>query len=176
MTQLLQPYALARDEGKSVWFLGTLMTFKATGAQTNNGFGLIEQVLPPGFAPPLHVHHNEDEGFYLLEGEITFHSGEKTMKATPGTFIFFPRDIPHWFLVEGDKPARLLQINTPAGVEQFFDEVGEPAQAMTLPLPGAPDIEKMVALATKYNIEILGPPPHSNGTEADGHVKETLTM
>jgi quercetin dioxygenase-like cupin family protein len=169
MTQIVQPYALARDEGKSVWFLGTLVTFKATGEETHNGFGLIEQVLPPGFAPPLHVHHNEDEAFYLLEGEITFHSGEQTLKGTPGTFVFFPREIPHWFLVEGDKPARLLQFNTPVGLEHFFAEMGEPAQALTLPPPGAPDIEKMLALASKYNFEIIGPPPHDNGIEQGGH-------
>lgn len=159
MTQTAQPYALARDEGKSSWFLGTLVTFKAVGEGSNGGFGLIEQLLPAGFAPPLHVHHNEDEAFYLLEGEITFHCGEKAMKAAAGSFVFFPRDIPHWFLVEGDQPARLLQFNAPAGLEHFFAEMGQPAESMSLPAPSEPDMGLMMGLAHKYNFEILGPPP-----------------
>lgn len=164
MTNSTQPYALTREAGQSVWFLGTLMTYKATGSETNNSFGLIEQVLPPGFAPPLHVHHGEDEAFYVLEGQLTFHSGSVEMKAIPGTFVFMPRDIPHWFQVEGDQPARLLQFNTPAGLEHFFAEMGEPAPELTLPQPGEPDVAKLFALAPKYNFEILGPPPSENET------------
>jgi quercetin dioxygenase-like cupin family protein len=151
--------ALSRDEGTSVWFLGTLMTLKATGEQTNGAYGLIEQVLFPGFSPPLHVHHNEDEAFYLLEGEASFTCGDQTFKAKPGSFIFFPRDIPHWFHIEGKETARLLQFNFPAGVEHFFQEAGEPAKELTLPPASPPDLEKLASTAAKYNLEILGPPP-----------------
>jgi quercetin dioxygenase-like cupin family protein len=159
MTQIAPPYSLVQGKGKSYWFLGTLITFKATGKETNGRFGLIEQTLAPGFAPPLHIHHNEDEAFYVLEGEVTFHCGEKITIATPGTFVFFPRDIPHWFLVTGDQPARLLQLNTPAGLEHFFAEMGEPTEQLILPQPTEPDMDKMFALTSKYNFEILGPPP-----------------
>lgn len=154
-----QPYLLAPNEGEAIWFLGTLMTFKATGAQTGNSFSLIEQVLPPGFAPPLHVHHAEDEAFYLIDGTITFYCGEQTFSATAGSFIYLPKDIPHAFLVEGDKPARLLQLAAPTGFEYFHVEMGEPAPSRTLPPPGAPDIPKLLALAPKYNFEVVGPPP-----------------
>lgn len=143
----------------SIWFLGTLMILKTTGEQTKGAFGLIEQLLPPGFTPPLHVHHNEDEAFYLLEGEASFTCGNQTIKAKPGSYIFFPRDIPHWFRIEGAEPARLLQLNFPAGLENFFVEVGDPAPELTLPPAGPPDIEKLVSIAGKYNLEILGPPP-----------------
>jgi quercetin dioxygenase-like cupin family protein len=159
MTTTIQLDMSTREEGLSIWFLGTLMSLKATGAQTNGAFGLIEQVLPHGFAPPLHIHHGEDEAFYLLEGEASFTCGDQTVKAKPGSFIFFPRDIPHWFRIEGAKPARLLQLNTPAGVEHFFVEAGEPALESVLPPAGPPDLEKLVAIAGKYNLEILGPPP-----------------
>ena len=155
----IKPYTFTREEGQSIWFLGTLMTLKATGEQTNGAYGLIEQVLPPGFAAPFHIHHNEDEAFYLLEGEATFTCGDQTMKAIPGSYIFFPRDIPHWFCIEGDKPARLLQFNFPAGLENFFVEVGEPTPKLTLPPAGPPDIEKLASTAAKYDVEILGPPP-----------------
>lgn len=155
----IEPYILTREEGRSIWFLGTLMTIKASGEQSNGAYGLIEQVLPPGFATPLHVHHREDEAFYLLEGEATFTCGEQTMKASPGSYIFFPRDIPHWFYIQGTQQARLLQLNFPAGLENFFVEAGEPAPELTLPPAGPPDFEKLNSTATKYDIEILGPPP-----------------
>jgi mannose-6-phosphate isomerase-like protein (cupin superfamily) len=159
MATTVEAYALSRDEGTAIWFLGTLMTLKATGEQTKGTYGLIEQLLPSGFSPPLHVHHNEDEAFYLLAGEASFTCGDQTLKARPGSFIFFPRDIPHWFHIEGTEPARLLQFNFPAGLEHFFLEVGEPAPELTLPPAEPPDVGKLVAIAAKYNLEILGPPP-----------------
>ena len=79
-----------REKGSMVWFLGTLMDIRANKEQTKGSFGLIEQVLPPGFSPPLHVHHAEDEAFYLLEGQASFTCGKQTVKAQPGTFVFFP--------------------------------------------------------------------------------------
>jgi mannose-6-phosphate isomerase-like protein (cupin superfamily) len=147
-----------RDQGESVWFLGTLMSLRATGERTNGAFGLIEQVLPPGFTPPLHVHYHEDEGFYLLEGEATFVCGEERVKAQPGSFIFFPRDIPHWFRIEGNQPARLLQFNFPAGLERFFIEVGDQARDQQPPT-GPPNFGKMASTAPRYGLEIFGLPP-----------------
>ena len=150
-----------QNEEQSIWFLGTLMTLKATGEQTQGVFGLIEQVLPPGFAPPVHVHHQEDEAFYLLEGEAAFTCGDRTIQAKAGSFIFFPRDIPHWFRIEGARNARLLQFNFPSGVEQFFVEVGEPAPKLALPPASLPDLEKLVSIAARYHLDILGPPPET---------------
>jgi len=154
----LEPYMLARDEGTPVWFLGTLMTVKATGETTRGAFGLIEQELPPGFATPMHVHHSEDEPFYILEGEVTFHCGERTLVAQPGAFVFLPRGIVHGFEVTGGTPARLLQFNFPAGIEHFFVAAGEPAPTRTLPPPGPPNLDKVIALADAYHFEIVGPP------------------
>ena len=76
-----QPYALAREEGRAVWFLGTLVVVKATGEQTGGAFGLIDNLMPAGFAGPYHVHRNEDESFYVVEGEMTFYVGEERMEA-----------------------------------------------------------------------------------------------
>lgn len=159
MTHAAQPYILAREEGQSVWFLGTLVTLKATDAQTGGSFSLIEQVLPPGFAPPLHVHHAEDEAFYVLDGEITFFCGEQTFDARAGSFVFLPKDLPHAFLVRGAQPARLLQLTAPAGFEQFHVDLGEPAPSLVLPPPAPPDIGRLLALAPKYHFEVVGPAP-----------------
>jgi len=141
---------------EAVWFLGTRMTVKATGATTGGALGLIEQELPPGFAAPPHVHHAEDEAFYVLEGELTVTHGDQAVPAPAGTFVFLPRGVPHAFRV-GAAPTRLLQLNTPAGLERFFAEAGEPAMEPGLPPPGAPDVGKMLALAPEYQVEILSP-------------------
>jgi len=153
------PYALGPGEGTATWFLGTLMTLKATGDTTRHAFGLIEQVLPAGFAPPPHVHHGEDEAFYILEGHLTFTCGERMWEAPAGTFVFLPRGIVHGFRVAADQTARLLQFNTPAGVERMFLEAGEPARERALPPAGAPEVGKLLALTARYNVEIAGPQP-----------------
>jgi quercetin dioxygenase-like cupin family protein len=153
-----QPYILTREEGQAVWFLGTLMLFKATGEDNGETFSLIEQVLPPGFAPPLHVHHAEDEAFYVLDGELTFVCGEHRWHAEAGAFVYLPKEIPHGFLVEGSQPARLLQLTVPAGLEHFHAEMGEPAQSLTIPSPTPPDLAKLQALSAKYHTDIVGAP------------------
>jgi mannose-6-phosphate isomerase-like protein (cupin superfamily) len=153
-----EPYILNRQEGQAVWFLGTLMQLKATGDDNGQTFSLIEQVLPPGFAPPLHVHHAEDEAFYILEGRLTFVCGEHRWQADAGSFVYLPREIAHGFLVEGETQARLLQFTAPAGLEHFHVEMGEPAESLTLPPMAPPDMAKMQALAAKYHFDIVGPP------------------
>jgi quercetin dioxygenase-like cupin family protein len=153
-----EPYVLGKHQGQAVWFLGSLMLFKATGVDNGQSFSLIEQTLPPGFSPPLHVHHGEDEAFYVLEGSFTFVCGDHRWRVEAGGFIYLPREIPHGFLVEGSEPARLLQFTFPAGLENFHAEMGEPAQSLTLPPMSPPDMAKMQELSAKYHFEIVGPP------------------
>ena len=157
--QIGSGYVLAPGEGQATWFLGTLMTVKAGGEQTGNAFTLLEWTAAPGFAPPPHIHHAEDEAFYILEGTMTVTCGDHSWEATPGSFVFLPRGVAHGFTVMGTTPIRGLQLTVPAGFEHFLAEVGEPAQALTLPPPAAPDVEKLLAAAGKNRIDILGPPP-----------------
>jgi quercetin dioxygenase-like cupin family protein len=154
-----RPYALAREEGRAVWFLGTLVIVKATGEQTGGAFGLIDNVMPAGFASPYHTHRNEDESFYVVEGEMSLYVGGERVKAGPGAFVYGPRGVPHGFEVDGTEPARILLQNHPAGFEGFPVEVGEPAEQLVLPEAEPPDMERLMAIAAKYDIEILGPLP-----------------
>jgi mannose-6-phosphate isomerase-like protein (cupin superfamily) len=156
----IQPWALAKDDGTAVWFLGTLAIVKATAETTRGAYGLIDSVIPAGFQSPYHVHHAEDESFLILEGEVTFICDGKKLEAGPGAYVFGPREIPHGFRVEGTAPARMLFLTTPGGnFERFIIEMGEPATSMTLPPPSLPDMEKLMRLAAKYKIDILGPLP-----------------
>lgn len=149
---------VAPGEGDAYWFLGNRMTVKARAAETNGGFGLIETVLAPGFSPPLHVHHGEDESFYLLEGELALRCGEREFRAGPGAFIFLPRGVAHSFRVEGERPARMLTLHTPGGGEGFFIEAGRPAEADGLPPASPPDIAALKRAGARYHADIIGPP------------------
>jgi quercetin dioxygenase-like cupin family protein len=153
-------YGRARQAlDRSVWYNGSLMTFLATGEDTQGQFALIEAVSRKGNAPPRHIHRREDETFYVLEGEMTVSVGESTIKATPGTMVFLPRGVAHSFAIESEQ-LRVLILATPAGLEGWFKELSVPAQAMTLP-PAAEipysEIQKMLAAAPKYGLEFVLP-------------------
>lgn len=158
MTFGAQGYALASGDGEGLWFFNGLMTVKAGGPDTRDAFTLIEAELPAGFGPPPHIHHDEEEGFYVLEGELSITCGEQTWTAGPGAFAFLPRDIPHSFRVSDAGDARLLQITSPAQFERFAAEMGEPAQTRTIPPPSEVDVEKLMRVAPTYGIEMLPPP------------------
>jgi len=148
-------YSLAKDEGQAVWFLGIPTLVKATGEQTGGSFGLIEHTSAPvGFESPYHVHHGEDEVFIVTEGEVTFISGDRRFTGKAGSYTFLPRDIPHGFKITGDKAARFYMHFTPAGFEQFMLELSEPT-----PPAGPPDFAKLMSVAARYQVEILGPLP-----------------
>jgi quercetin dioxygenase-like cupin family protein len=149
---------LKPEEGEPYWFLRNRMTVKATTQDTNGGFGLLETLLAPGFSPPLHVHRAEDESFYVLEGELTMRCGERTFQAEPGAFVFLPRGVPHSFVVEGDRPARMLTLVTPGGGEGFFIDGGRPAVGDGLPPPAPLDIEALKRVSSRYQADIVGPP------------------
>jgi quercetin dioxygenase-like cupin family protein len=153
------PITLGPGEGEHLWFFGGLTTIKADGAQTGGRVLVTEQIAPRGGGSPLHVHHNEDEWFYVLEGELTLWVDGTTVVAGPGSFVFGPRDVPHTFVVSSDQ-ARFLLVTGPAGFEGFVRALAEPAAAPELPpAPGAPpEMEPVLRAAAEYGLEILGPP------------------
>jgi mannose-6-phosphate isomerase-like protein (cupin superfamily) len=153
--------AVGAADGPAYWFLGTLVIIKATGEDTGGAFTLLEQLAPAGFGPPLHVHHQEDESFLVLEGRVRFRCGDQEFIMESGGHVFLPKGIPHVFRVEGVTPARLMQMTLPPGFERLVQEIGVPALDRTLPPPGSitPDlIDRLVALGPKYNFSVVGPP------------------
>jgi quercetin dioxygenase-like cupin family protein len=150
--------ALEPGAGEAIWFLNSHMTIKATGESTRGGYGLIESVIPPGFSPPMHVHHREDESYYVLDGELTVRCGDETYSATAGSYVFLPRDVPHTFVVEGDKPARWLTLTTPGGGEGFFIDASRPAESEGLPPQAPVDIDLLRRVSSTYGNEIVGAP------------------
>jgi quercetin dioxygenase-like cupin family protein len=150
--------ALGPGEGTPYWFLQNRMVLKATVQSTGGAGGLGEWLIAPGAAPPLHVHYQEDEAFYVLEGELTFKCGDETARATAGSFVFLPRGIPHGFVVESDTPVRMLTLLVPGGGERIFVEAGRPAEGPGLPPAAPPDIPLLQRVARKYGNDIVGPP------------------
>lgn len=155
----VRPIALSPGEGESFWAFGCLATVKASAATTAGRVAVVEHVAAQGAGSPLHVHHNEDEWFYVTEGELTFWIGGQTIPAPAGAFVFGPRDIPHTFLVRSPQ-ARFLLVTDPGGFENFMRELSQPALTLTPPPPpdAPPDMAAIVATAARYGIEILGPP------------------
>ncbi len=150
-------YHLAKGDGPAWWFLGTRMTVKADRAQTGGAFTLLEFAAPRGFGPPRHVHHDEDEAFFVLEGSMRVACGSQQWDALPGSFVFLPRGVPHAYVVTSPQPVIGLQLTKPAGFEAFIAEVGEPA-GHGLPAPAPPDVERLAAAAVRHGNEIVGPP------------------
>ncbi|BBL80548.1 hypothetical protein Rxycam_02007 [Rubrobacter xylanophilus DSM 9941] len=152
---------LADGAGKTtLWVAGTdLVTFKATGEDTGGEYALFDSLVLPGGGPPPHVHTREAESFYVLEGRFEFLAGDRWIEAAPGSFVHVPRGRLHTFRNAGSEIGRLLTLVVPAGLDRFFEEVGVPGTDVSDPPPFGPaEIEKLLATAPKYGIEIPLPP------------------
>lgn len=153
-----QPLAPAPQGADALWFLGVLKLLTPEAVATDGRVGVLEQVAPRGAGSPLHVHRNEDEWFYVIEGELTFWIGGETITAPTGSFVYGPRDIPHTFVVSSDE-ARFLFVAEPAGFERSARATSVPSERREDP-PAASerDVARLAALAAERGVEILGPP------------------
>jgi quercetin dioxygenase-like cupin family protein len=153
-------YALKSGQGRSIWALGGLLTWKVVSVNTKGQYEMVEQRGAHGFGAPVHSHERETEGFYVLKGDMTFVLDNKKVYASDSDFLFVPSGARHAFVVDS-KEAKFLTVIAPAGLEAFFDELGEPAKALRVPpksvsIPSPAQIE---AIAVKYGQKVLGPPP-----------------
>jgi quercetin dioxygenase-like cupin family protein len=154
--QLLDPVAVAADAGEARWWLGQLAVIKATADDTGGRMTIVEVTAPPGFQAPLHVHHREDEAFWILGGEVTLQVGDETIEASAGDYAFGPRDIPHSYKV-GDNGCRMLFICTPGGFEALVRDMSHPAAERVIPPPATepPDLEFVARVAVAHACELL---------------------
>ena len=139
--------------------VGDRYRFLATGDDTDGRYAFFEAMVYPGGGPPPHVHSREDEGFYVLEGEVAFDIDGTRRTAAPGTMLNVPIGALHSFKNETDRPAKMLIWVTPAGIEKMFQEIGTlVADSSTMPSPPTQaEIERIMAVAPQYGIEIKMP-------------------
>jgi quercetin dioxygenase-like cupin family protein len=149
--------AIRAGEGEARWWFAALAEIKACAADTDGQLTIVEVTEPPGAQAPLHVHHREDEGFWILDGDVTFHVGDVEIEARAGDFAWGPRDVPHRYTV-GPDGCRMLFILTPAGFEGLVRDMSEPAAERTIPPASdeAPDMERVARVAQAYGCELLG--------------------
>lgn len=157
-----KPYLRRLRGDCSFWTMGMLVSWLAEGKDTGGSFALAEGLVPRGAEPPPHTHTREDEAFYILEGEMSVRVGETIMEAGPGDLVYLPRGIEHSFEL-GTPTVRALFLITPAGLEEAFKQLSEPAQGFTLPPPPEepPDVERMMSIFEAYGNEFAPPPPPS---------------
>ena len=152
-------YKLGRDEGDSFWLLGMLETVKISREDTGGAYGLLEVEARAGDGSPWHTHPDEDEWFYVLEGEFIFYVGDTCLSLPSGSFAFGPKGVPHTFIA-GPNGGKALIGFQPFLFEGFLREVGEPAVERVLPPPldAPPDMGRLLPIAARNGMEILGPP------------------
>ena len=155
MNQPLSVTIRQADEGRTIGIVGDIYRFLVTGEETGGRYAMFEAVVLPGGGPPLHLHRKEDETFYVLEGEITFQVGDEKLIAGPGTFVNMPIGNPHAFKNETDRPAKMLVSYAPAGLEEYFFDVGQEFAAELPSKPTKEEIARLLEAAPKYGIEFI---------------------
>lgn len=140
--------------GQQYWFFGMLAEVKASAADTAGQYSLLEITAPAGLQTPLHIHYDEDEGFYVLEGSVTILVGDETVELGPGQHAFGPRDVRHKFIV-GPDGARMLWVLTPGGFEDFVADVSVPAETPTVPPASVLPPENAAEIVLRHGKELL---------------------
>lgn len=158
-----QGFVVPPGDGRSVWSLGGRFTEKLAGEVVDGRLSIVEVVATQMTAPPRHIHHREDELWYVLDGHMTFYVGDDVHAAPTGALAFAPRGVVHTFTVDVE-PTRVLVLATPSGFERFAMELGIPAEG-DVPPPGWQPLDPAVIgpAAARYDIEIVGPPIGAEG-------------
>ena len=159
---------VAPDEGaKSLWVMGVLVTYKVPSHRTGGAYSLFEVATQPGTGPPPHIHHREDEAFYVLEGEYEFLAGRETLRVGAGSLLYVPKGTVRAHRVVGEGMGRMLVTQTPGGLyERFFEEVGEEASSNVVMVSldaGSPKAARISEVAARYGIEIALPADSGSG-------------
>lgn len=149
---MAEPTLRMPEEGENLAMAGSSFSLKATGENTDGAFFLSETAVEPGFAgPPLHIHHELTDMFYVLEGVLTFRIGDDTVEGPPGTFVCAPPGVPHTFSNPSSEPVRFLNFNVPGGFEIYMRDLA----AAWAENGGPPDPATIGAIASRHDIEVL---------------------
>lgn len=155
------------DDGPASWAMGSLFERLASSQETAGAFGLSLVTQPPGTATPLHVHAQEAEAFYVLEGTLIYRAGEEFHRLVAGSFIYLPQGVPHAFRVTGTSPVRFLGLVVPGGLFGLYDEVGMPAWERRLPGPDGQPLDqesrRWNEIGPRYGLRVIGPPIPAGG-------------
>jgi quercetin dioxygenase-like cupin family protein len=156
----IRPYQLSAGRGLGdVWWKTGRVSVKTSGAESEGRLSQVEIVDPRGTAPPLHIHHQEDETFFVLAGEVVVFVGDERLTLGVGDYAFVPRGLAHAYLVTSPE-ARMLVTFSPAGFEQMFLEAGVPCSGDEPPADAVlPAPDEFVRLLAPYGCQIVGPPP-----------------
>ena len=146
------------SEQPAVWSLGGAFRLLLEGDGSDGRFALVDAIAYRSTEPPLHIHHQEDEAWYVIDGHMTFYIGDHVLEAPSGTFVYAPRGTAHTFTVDIE-PTHVLVFASPAGFEHFAMELSQPMDGGRPPAdPSVPPPEALAPIAERYGIEIVGPP------------------
>lgn len=148
------------DPERIWWFFDTLSVFRSFYKETGGSLTFVESIDSPGSMPPLHVHPDQDEAFYMIEGSMRLYVGRDVIDIGPGEFAMAPRKIPHTFKITSETTAHILGWVT-GPFDEFVQQVGKPAPELRLPEEHEvriPDPEFTAKEAAERGIIILGPP------------------
>lgn len=146
---IFDPALTDAGAGRTFTMLGTTMRLMTTAAATGGRYTVLEQVTPPGWGPPRHIHSREDEIFYILEGTYDLHVGDERRTVSAGASAVLPRNVPHGFRNVASMPSRLLCVIAPGGLEEYFLAV---ARCSPPPSPA-----QLVELARPFGLTLLPP-------------------
>jgi mannose-6-phosphate isomerase-like protein (cupin superfamily) len=143
---------LGPSEGRPIDLGNFKMSVKATAVETGSAFTLLEAAEPPGFGPPMHIHHDAAEAFYVLDGEYLMFIEDREFRCPAGSFVYIPSGLRHGFRV-GGVPSRKLNLYSPAAMVGYFEELSATINS------GAADDAELDAIAGRYGMEVVGPVP-----------------
>lgn len=147
-----EPFVLQPGEGRSIDLGSFMMTVKASADDTDGAFTMLEATEPADFGPPMHIHRDAAEAFYVLEGEYIIFIDDNEVRCPAGSFVYIPAGAVHGFRV-GAEPSKKLNLYVPEAMVGYFDELAAAVDA------GSIDEAHLAAIAERYGMEVLGPVP-----------------
>lgn len=152
------------EQAQAWWFLDTLVLEHRCAAGTNTV--VLEMTLPVGSAPPLHIHDDLDDAWYILDGQMVVHCGDDRSVVGTGHWVSMPRGVPHTFRVVGEREARILLVHDNTSFRDFIRDVGTPATARVVPsTPELPPMDELVRIAAAHDLRPIGPPISAEDSE-----------